>query len=113
MRLARARLTSEELDHYRLVAATPQLRAAKAVLPRELIDADNWLINLESEVIRSLGTARTLLLHPQKDALSGTYVRRLAGMFTDHVIRRLPSAGHFFQEDAPSDVAAAIRDRFG
>ena len=113
LRLARTRLTSEELDHYRLVAATPELRAAKSVLPRELIDADVWLATLEAQIIRSLGTTRTLLLHPQKDAFAGSYVRRLGRLLPDHVVRKLPSAGHFFPDDAPADVAAAIRDRFG
>jgi haloalkane dehalogenase len=113
MRLARTRLTPEELDHYRLVAATPELRQAKAVLPRQLIDADAWLSTLETEVIQSLGTKPSLLIHPQKDAFAGSYVRRLARMLPDHDILKLPNAGHFFQEDAPTELAAAIRDRFG
>jgi haloalkane dehalogenase len=113
LRLARTRLTPEELDHYRLVAATPELRAAQATLPRELIDADHWLATLETETIRSLAATRTLLFHPQRDAFAGSYVRRLGRLLPDHVIKELPNAGHFFQEDAPSEVAAAIRDRFG
>ena len=112
LRLARTRLTSEELDHYRLVAATPDLRAAKAVLPRQLIDAGDWLDSLETEVVRTLGTKRSLLIHPQKDAFAASYVRRLARMLPDHVILKLPHAGHFFQEDAPAEVALAVRDRF-
>jgi haloalkane dehalogenase len=113
MRLARTRLTSAELDHYRLVAATPELRAAKAVLPRELIDAGDWLAQLESKITTSLRNTRALLFDPQKDALSATSVRRLSGLFPNHVVQRLPRAGHFFQEDAASDVAVAIRERFG
>lgn len=112
LRLARTRLTSEELDHYRLVASTPDLRIAQAVLPRELIDADSWLATLETEVVRTLGTTRSLLIHPQKDVFAASYVQRLGRMLPEHVILQLRHAGHFFQEDAPAEVAAAIRERF-
>lgn len=112
-RLTRARLTADELSHYQLVAATPELRRAKAVLPRELLDADQYLATLESQVSRQLRSVRTLLIHAQRDFLSGSSLRRLARMLPNHAVLPLPNAGHFFQEDAPQEVALAIAEHFG
>jgi haloalkane dehalogenase len=111
--LARTKLTQDELDHYALVAAIPELRRAKAVLPRELLDADDWLTELERRVKERLATVPTLLVHAKKDGFSGSSVRRLARMFPNHSLLTLPRAGHFFQEDAPVEVAKAIHERFG
>jgi haloalkane dehalogenase len=112
LRLARTRLTRQECDHYSLVAATPSLRLAKTVLPRELLDADAWLAELEEDIGRLLGHLPTLLFHPQKDAFSGRSVRRLACLLPDSTVVTLRNAGHFFPEDAPVEVADAIRNRF-
>jgi pimeloyl-ACP methyl ester carboxylesterase len=88
-----------------------QGRRAKAVLPRELLDADDWLAELE--VRDRLTTVPTLLVHAKKDGFSGSSVRRFARMLPANVVLTLPRAGHFFQEDAPIEVADAIRGRFG
>lgn len=112
MGLARTSLTKQELEHYQLVASTPDLRRAKAVLPRELLDADDWLDELERGVIQRLGEARTLLIQGKKDAFSDSLVRRLGQMLPNHIVLTLPHAGHFFQEDAPREVSDAIRERF-
>lgn len=112
-RLAQVDLTKDEVDHYRLVATTPELRKAKAVLPRELLGADSWLIELEQNVIQRLGKKRALLIHPLSEgALGMSSVRRFARMIPDHAVVSLPGAGHFFQEDAPTQLVAAIRQHF-
>jgi haloalkane dehalogenase len=112
MGLARVRLSRQELDHYQLVAATPDLRRAKCVLPRELLDADAWLGELEREVALQLGKTRTLLIHSKQDFFSGASVRRLSRLLPHNGVLTLPHAGHFFQEDAPTEVSAAICERF-
>lgn len=33
--------------------------------------------------------------------------------FPDHVVRELPQAKHFIQEDAPREISDAIAERFG
>jgi haloalkane dehalogenase len=33
--------------------------------------------------------------------------------FPDHVVRELPGAKHFIQEDAPEEISAAIAESFG
>jgi haloalkane dehalogenase len=38
---------------------------------------------------------------------------RLRDAFTDAELVELPNAKHYFQEDAPEEVIAAIRRRFG
>jgi len=112
MGLARTNLTKQELSHYQLVAATPELRRAKAVLPRELLDAEDWLSELERDVVQRLSPLPTLVIHAKKDAFSGGTARRLGKMLPNHVVLVLPEAGHFFQEDAPREVARAIGERF-
>ena len=111
--LAQAPLTEVEVAHYRAVAADRRLRRSQSVLPRELIDADAWLADLERSVKDQLGKVPALLIHPEKDgALGKSAVRRFSAIFEDANVVTLPKAGHFFQEDAPEDVVAAIRARF-
>jgi pimeloyl-ACP methyl ester carboxylesterase len=112
MGLTTAPLSAAELVHYTSVAASAELRRAKAVLPRELIDADEWLSELQQSIARELGSVSALLLHPKKDGLSSGFVRRLAQMFPNNETVPLPRAGHFFQEDAAEEVATAIARRF-
>jgi haloalkane dehalogenase len=111
--LATAHLSAEELAHYAGVATTPALRRAKAILPRELIDADDWLEQLERDVAVRLGDKPALLIDPAGDGLLGRRAcRRFQGLFADSLTLRLPRARHFFQEDAPVEVARAIAARF-
>ena len=37
---------------------------------------------------------------------------RWKATFRDHVLVELPDARHFIQEDAPEEIAVAIRERF-
>jgi haloalkane dehalogenase len=112
--LAGTKLTEDELAHYRLVAASAELRRARTVLPRELIDADPWLDQLERALAERLPNVRALVLHPSRDGMLGkAAAKRFAAMFRDSAIVELPGAGHFFQEDAPDEAVAAIVSRFG
>lgn len=113
LRLARSKLSERERTHYQAVAANVELRRAKTVLPRELIDADAWLDGLERSLAEKLGTVPALLLNAKKDAFLGNpAVRRFKRIFRDAVVVDLPRAGHFFQEDAPEEAVAAIVSRF-
>jgi len=112
--LARANLSNEDIQHYCAVVESPVLREAHAVLPRELIDADRWLAELAHNVATDLGRTPALLFHARSEGpLGRASVRRFARMFRDHAIVVLPRTGHFFQEDAPEAVVAAICARFG
>ncbi len=111
--LAQRPLSSEELAHYVDVFETPALRRSLSVLARELLDAGDWLDTLQARIPETLGHLPALLVFGAREgALGKRALARFARMFSDHVQVRLPTAGHFFQHDAPQEVAAAILERF-
>lgn len=112
--LAQRPLSDDVLRHYTGVRATPALRASGAVLPRELLDADDWLAGLERDVRRLFADTPTLLFHGLREGhLGRVAVRRLALLLPRHQVTELPGAGHFFQEDAPAETAGALLALFG
>jgi haloalkane dehalogenase len=112
--LARAKLSVDELAHYQGVAPNLALRRARTVLPRQLIDGDQWLSELERSLTKHLATVPALLLHPRRDGVLGkAATKRFATIFRNSAVVELAGAGHFFQEDSPKDAVAAIRSRFG
>lgn len=111
--LAQTDLSDEEIGHYTGVVGSPQLRRSLGRLPRDLIDADAWLEELERDVREKLGAKRALFLHGVREGVLGRQsLRRFDGMFDDCEVVRLPTAGHFFQEDSPDEATAALVRRF-
>lgn len=108
------KLTPEEMDHYRRVQPTPEARVGVAEFPRQIVAATPWLAELEQAVPRELGTKRVLITYPMKDVVfqAETFLPRLRAAFSDVEVVELPDAKHFFAEDAPDEIAAAITRRF-
>jgi haloalkane dehalogenase len=110
----RSSLSAEELRHYAAPYPTPEHRRGLQVLPRELLSARAWLEELELAVRTRLAEKPALLLWGgRKEWFVGSPTRRFQAMFPDHTVVPLGRAGHFFQEDAPREVASAIVGRFG
>ena len=109
------RLGDEEMEHYRAVQPTPEARVGVAELPRQIVAAAPWLEQLESAMPQKLGDRRVLIVWPMKDVAfpARRVLPRVRAAFSDAVVVELPEARHYFQEDAPDEVAGAIRDRFG
>src|SRR6185295_15391258 len=106
--LVKRRLSDGELDCYRQVAPTADFRRGWAELPRQLFAP--WLARLEADCREVLRDKPALLLIGEKSRfLERPYIRRFQAMFPRNRVVELPRAGHFFQEDAPAEVAAAIR----
>jgi haloalkane dehalogenase len=104
-------VSDEELRHYCAVVPEARFRRGIAALPRQLHDP--WLTQLEADCRARLADKPALLLLGEKRRfLERPYVRRFQRLFRDHELVELPGAGHFFQEDAPAAVAAAVRRRF-
>ncbi len=103
------------MAHYRAVQPTPESRAGVAEFPRQLVAAAPWLGDLAQQVPAALGDKPLLLVWGMKDfAFHPRWaLPRWQSTFRDHVLVELPNAKHFIQEDAPAEIAEAIRDRFG
>jgi haloalkane dehalogenase len=106
---ARRRLTKRELDHYRLALDTPRRREASHVFPREIVGSSPFL----RDVARGLATVEdvpTLFVWGDRDrAFRLRELERFERILPYHTTRVLHGAGHYIQEDAPDEIAAAIR----
>ncbi len=111
----RADLSDEEFDHYRAVVPTPASRAGIAEFPIQIRAAHPWLADLERRVGAELTEKPILLVFGRKDPALGSrkIIDRWQDTFTNAEYLELPDAGHYIQEDAPDQIAAAIRKRFG
>ena len=107
-------LGDEEMEHYRGVQPTAELRVGVAELPRQIVAATPWLAELAATVPAKLGDTRALLTWPRRDPAfpAKKMLPRVCAAFRDPTVVELPEARHFFQEDASVDVAAAISARF-
>ncbi len=108
------KLTPEEFRHYRAVQPTPEARGGVAELPRQIIRATPFLTTLERDVQDKLANKPALITYPMRDAAfpAKAVLARMRNTFCDIKLTELPHAKHFFLEDAPHEVAAAIIERF-
>lgn len=106
--------SGRELEQYRSVYPTPESRAGIAKFPRELLAAHELLAELARAVPDRLGDKRALLVWGMKDFAfpPKATIPRMKETFSDLEIVELPRASHFIQEDAPQEIAAAIKSRF-
>ena len=107
-------LNEEEMKHYRRVQPTPEARVGIAELPGQIVKATPFLAELAESVPRELGGKRALITFPMRDTAfrPGDVLPRLRSSFADATVVELADAGHYFVEDAPEEVAAAVVARF-
>jgi haloalkane dehalogenase len=107
-------LSHEEMEHYRRVQPTPEARIGVAELPRQIVRATPFLAGLAESVPRELGAKPALITFPMRDTAfrAKDVLPRLRSAFRDVTVVQLENAGHYFVEDAPHEVAAAVVDRF-
>ena len=108
------KLSPEEMEHYRQVQPTPQARIGVAELPRQIVKATPFFADLAEAVPGALGAKRALITFPMRDTAfrPREVLPRLRSSFSDVTVVELDDAGHYFVEDAPNEVAAAVADRF-
>lgn len=88
-------------------------RAPVTTFPRELISAGSFLQSIERGM-EDLSRHQALIVWGEKDfAFGAPFRERFEQIFPDHHTVLLPNAGHFIQEDAPQEIARAIRASFG
>ncbi len=104
-------LSDKVFAHYTDVVPTPESRAGIAEFPKQILEAEPWLTELERRVRDHLVGKPMVLVFGRKDrALAGDgVIARWRQMFPDAIYVDLPDAGHYFQEDAPEAVVDAIK----
>jgi haloalkane dehalogenase len=103
-------LAGEVLEAYQR-AQPPGARRGVAEFPRQIRSARPLLARLAREAPKALGGKPTELVWAMKDPAFGRekIIERWLGDFPAAHLTRLPDANHYIQEDAPSEVAAAVR----
>jgi haloalkane dehalogenase len=107
-------LSEPEMDHYRLVLPTPEMRSGAAIFPRQIRGARKWLAELDRGIRSELRQKPLLLTWGMKDAaFEPSFIPGWRRRFPDNQLLELPNAKHFIQEDESAAIAQAIRGRFG
>ncbi len=108
-------LSDAEFAHYDDVAPTPHSRIGHAVFPKAIVGETPWLAELEARVVANLSDRPLLRVMGMKDTPLTTraVLAKWNELYPNAVKLDLPEAGHYFQEDAPGEVSAAIVEMFG
>lgn len=107
------KLTEDEFRHYQAVQPTPASRQGVAEAPRQLRKSVQWLGDMVGQIPNKLSSKPALFVWGNKDRYFKRLLPRWRDLYPDHVVVELPHASHYFQEDAPQEVAQAILKRFG
>ena len=87
-------------------------RTPVTIFPRELIAASPFLRTVERGMV-DLKEYKALIVWGEQDfAFREPERRRFEFYFPDHSTLLLPNASHFLQEDAPDEIAQALRQAF-
>jgi haloalkane dehalogenase len=106
----RRTLSKRVMDAYRGPFPTPESRRPMHVLPREILRSRPFLAEIE-RALPALSQRPALIVWPTKDvAFREPERRRWEQVFPDHRTVILDGAGHFIQEDASDEIAAAVRE---
>jgi haloalkane dehalogenase len=106
---ARRKPRGELMRAYRAPFADPRRRTPMHVLPREICASEAFLAEVEAG-LAALREKPVLLVWGERDfAFRARERERWERLFPACRTLRLPEAGHYVQEDAPAEVAAAIR----
>lgn len=108
-------LSPLEMDHYRQVLPSADMRTGVAVFPRRIAGDRAWLADLDRRLRTELAPGRPLLLTwgMGDAAFQPRFIGGWQRRFADHQLVELPNAKHFIQEDEPAAIARAIGRRFG
>jgi haloalkane dehalogenase len=106
----RAMMTYEELQAYIAPFPTPASRIGTYVFPRAIRHEAKWLGSIESKIYL-LNDKPVELIFGMKDTAFGNKktISRWLRHFPNSRVERLPSAGHYLQEEAPKRVVAGIK----
>jgi haloalkane dehalogenase len=108
--IKRKKLTTDEFDMYKQPHATPELRRAVAMMPKQILGAGELLSEVEAGASK-LSHLPVLIVWGTKDPGFKEHDRqRWERTFPNHKTVILEGASHYIQEDAPDEIVAAIKD---
>ena len=103
-------LSPTVMDAYRGPFRQPASRRPVHVLPREILGSRRFLADVERR-LAVLTDRPALIVWPTRDpAFRARERRRWERVFPDHRTVLVEGAGHYVQEDAASEIVAAIRE---
>ena len=101
------------MEHYERPFPTPESRRPTWIFARAVTGASTWLEHEVEPALRALSDRPALLPWGTRDPVFPLAMRdRLAAELTAATTRDLQGAGHFIQEDAPGEIALAVRAAF-
>jgi haloalkane dehalogenase len=107
---ARHRPAGEMLEHYRRPFPTAASRKPTWMFAREVTGAGDFLDGTVAPALRALADRPALLPWGDRDPVFPAAERdRLASLLPHAQVHVLHGAGHFIQEDAPGEIADAVR----
>lgn len=108
--VANRRPSGRVLDHYLRPFPTPASRRPTWMFAREVTGASDFLRDQVEPALEALRDRPALLPWGERDPVFPASDRdRLAAALPRAVVHPLADAGHFIQEDAPEEIAAAVR----
>jgi haloalkane dehalogenase len=108
--IKRRPVTAELMHAYRAPLSTPLKRMPSYVFPRAIVQSRAFLDECEQS-LRALSQKKALIVWGDADIAFRPKERaRFEQMLPDHRTVALAGAGHYIWEDAPDEIAAAIRD---
>lgn len=102
-------LSRAEMRAYRAPMASPERREATHVFPREVLGSAEFLAEVAA-LLPGLAPKPALLCWGDKDiAFRAKELARFQALLPNARTVPLPGAGHYVQEEAPDEIAAALR----
>ena len=102
------KLTDALHEHYLRALATPEERTGCAELPKQIVKSTPWLREIRDHLYLLTNTP-VLIVWGMKDiAFRKKELKQWEHIFPQARTVRLPSAGHFVQEEAPDELAEAV-----
>jgi haloalkane dehalogenase len=107
--IKRRKVTPEIMNAYRRPLPTPERRMPSYVFPRSILESRAFLAECES-ALEALKYKPALILWGDADvAFRAKERERFEAAFPTHLTIPLHGAGHYIWEDAPDEIAPALR----
>lgn len=107
--IRRKKLSLAERAMYKRPHPTAQSRVPVHLLPREILGAHALLADIDRSLDRVSGQPALIVWGDKDQAFREPQRRRWEQTFPNHRTVILHGAGHYIQEDAPEEIAAAVK----